>query len=235
MDRLVAAGNSGIKGVLDKGSAVATDPTTVTMNLVSANGNFPYLVSVFNAQSLITPADYVQGTLLDKQPNGTGAWKIVPESYNIATGAKFIRNDAWWGGKTPLDSTEYTFFDDTGLDGHRLPGRSDRRAGPVRRAVRGPAVHRHELHGRRHADHQSPPDLDAHERGQFAEKKIRQAFALSLDRRGADPAAVQGQGHPGQRPRDLELLPVLQRHRDPADPEHRRWPSSSCRKPACRP
>ena len=54
MDRLVAAGNSGIKGVLDKGSAVATDPLTVTMNLVSANGNFPYLVSVFNAQTLIT-------------------------------------------------------------------------------------------------------------------------------------------------------------------------------------
>ena len=30
MDRLVAAGNSGLKGVLDKGSAVATDPNTVT-------------------------------------------------------------------------------------------------------------------------------------------------------------------------------------------------------------
>ena len=113
MDRLVAAGNSGIKGVLDKGSAVATDPTTVTMNLVSANGNFPYLVSVFNAQSLITPADYVQGTLADKTPNGTGAWKIVEGSYDIASGVKFVRNDAWWGPKTPLDGTEFTFFDDT--------------------------------------------------------------------------------------------------------------------------
>ena len=32
MERLVAAGNSGIKGVIDKGSAVATDPNTVTFN-----------------------------------------------------------------------------------------------------------------------------------------------------------------------------------------------------------
>ena len=47
------------------------------MTLVSANGNFPYLVSVFNAQSLITPADYVAGTTLDKKPNGTGALKLV--------------------------------------------------------------------------------------------------------------------------------------------------------------
>ena len=112
MERLVAAGNAGIKGVLDKGSAVATDPNTVTFTLVGPNGNFPYLVSVFNAQSLITPADYVAGTTLDKVPAGTGAWKLV--TYDVATGATFARNDAWWGGKTPLDSTEFTFFDDTG-------------------------------------------------------------------------------------------------------------------------
>ena len=55
MERLVAAGNAGLKGVIDKGSAVATDANTVTFTLVSANGNFPYLVSVFNAQTPITP------------------------------------------------------------------------------------------------------------------------------------------------------------------------------------
>ncbi|MFL5687294.1 MAG: ABC transporter substrate-binding protein, partial [Chloroflexota bacterium] len=51
MKRLVAAGNSGLKGVIDDNSAVAKDPTTVEITLVSANGNFPYLVSVFNAQT----------------------------------------------------------------------------------------------------------------------------------------------------------------------------------------
>ena len=99
MERLVAAGNSGIKGVLDKGSTVATDDATVTFTLVGANGNFPYLVSVFNAQSLITPVDYATGTTLNDKPDGTGAWKL--DSYDIATGAKYSRNDKWWGGSTP--------------------------------------------------------------------------------------------------------------------------------------
>ena len=66
MERLVAAGNSGLKGVLGPGGAVATDANTVTFTLVGGNGNFPYLVSVFNAQTLITPKAYVAGTTLDK-------------------------------------------------------------------------------------------------------------------------------------------------------------------------
>ena len=66
------AGNSGLKGVLPAGGAVATDPNTVTFNLTNANGNFPYLVSVFNAQTLITPTDYAAGTTLDKQPERNG-------------------------------------------------------------------------------------------------------------------------------------------------------------------
>jgi peptide/nickel transport system substrate-binding protein len=112
MERLVAAGNSGLKGVLDPGGAVATDPNTVTFTLVSANGNFPYLVSIYNAQTVITPADYVAGTTADARPTGTGPWKL--DSYNQQTGATFSRNEGWWGGQTPLDSTEFIFFDETG-------------------------------------------------------------------------------------------------------------------------
>ena len=112
MERLVAAGNSGLKGVLDPGGAVATDDLTVTFTLVGANGNFPYLVSIYNAQTVITPADYVAGTTLDQRPTGTGAWKLV--NFNQQTGATFERNPDWWGGTTPLDGTEFLFFDTTG-------------------------------------------------------------------------------------------------------------------------
>ena len=31
-------------------------------------------------------------------------------SYDIKTGASFVRNDGWWGGKTKLDKVEWTFF-----------------------------------------------------------------------------------------------------------------------------
>jgi peptide/nickel transport system substrate-binding protein len=112
MERLVAAGNSGLKGVLEPGGAVATDDNTVTFTLAGGNGNFPYLVSIYNAQTVITPADYVAGTTADQRMDGTGAWKMV--SYNQQTGATFERNPDWWGGQTPLDGTEFLFFDATG-------------------------------------------------------------------------------------------------------------------------
>jgi peptide/nickel transport system substrate-binding protein len=112
MERLVAAGNSGLKGVLEPGGAVATDENTVTFTLAGGNGNFPYLVSIYNAQTVITPADYVAGTTADQRMDGTGAWKMV--SYNQQTGATFERNPDWWGGQTPLDGTEFLFFDATG-------------------------------------------------------------------------------------------------------------------------
>jgi peptide/nickel transport system substrate-binding protein len=112
MERLVKAGNSGLKGVLPAGGAVATDPTTVTFTLEGGNGNFPYLVSIYNSQTVITPKDYVAGTTADARPTGTGAWKL--KTYDQATGATFERNPDWWGGQTPLDGTEFVFFDETG-------------------------------------------------------------------------------------------------------------------------
>lgn len=112
MERLVAAGQSGLKGVLGPGGAVATNPTTVTFTLEGPNGNFPYLVSIYNSQTVITPENYPTGTTVDAQPTGTGAWKL--KSYDQATGATFERNPDWWGGQTPLDGTEFIFFDDAG-------------------------------------------------------------------------------------------------------------------------
>jgi peptide/nickel transport system substrate-binding protein len=185
MERLVAAGNAGLKGVLGPGGAVATDANTVTFTLLGGNGNFPYLVSVFNAQTLITPKAYVAGTTLDKMPAGTGAWKLV--TYNQATGATFARNDAWWGGKTPLDTTEFIFFDATGpmvtaYQGQQvdaiiqfdvLSGKSLFTDPNFNVIATEAALHR-----------QIWMRTDT---GQFKDKRVRQAFALSIDR----PALIQ--------------------------------------------
>lgn len=196
MDRLVAAGNSGIKGVLDKGSAVATDPTTVTMTLVSANGNFPYLVSVFNAQSLITPKDYVAGTTLDKRPAGTGAWKIVEGSYDIASGVKFVRNDAWWGGKTPLDGTEFTFFDDTASMVTAYQG------GQIDALVQFDVLSGAPLFTDANFTVVDTPTTNHRQiwmhtdSGQFANPKVRQALALTLDRPALIQQLFKGKGIP---------------------------------------
>jgi len=185
MERLVAAGNAGLKGVLPAGGAVATDANTVTFNLASANGNFPYLVSVFNAQTLITPVAFTAGTTLDQKPNGTGAWKLV--TYNAATGATFARNDAWWGGKTPLDTIEYIYFDATG---------------PMVTAYQGDQVDAiiqfDVLSGKALLDDPAFTSVASKaalhrqiwmrtDKGQFADKRVRQALALSFDR----PALVE--------------------------------------------
>jgi peptide/nickel transport system substrate-binding protein len=185
MGRLVAAGNSGLKGVIDDKSAKATDPTNVEFTLLSPNGNFPYLVSVFNPQSVITPTDYETGTTLDAKPNGTGAWKI--DSYNPSTGATFSRNPTWWGGTTPLDSTEFIFFDATG------PQVTAYQGGQVDCIVQFDVLSGEPLLtdantnviATRAATHrQIWMRVD---KGQFTKKEVRQALAFSLDR----PAMIE--------------------------------------------
>jgi peptide/nickel transport system substrate-binding protein len=59
MDRLATAG---LKASLAPGATRAVDPLTVEMTLLAADGNFPYLVSNWNPQSLITPVKFVKGT-----------------------------------------------------------------------------------------------------------------------------------------------------------------------------
>jgi peptide/nickel transport system substrate-binding protein len=198
MDRLTAAGNSGLKGVIVKGSVTAPDESTAVFTLESPNGNFPYLVSVFNAQSLITPQDYAPGSTADAKPNGTGAWKL--DSFDVASGAKFSRNPDWWGGQTPLDSVEYTFFDKfaemvTAYQGGVIDAlvQFDVLSGaalfddPNFTVVDTPTTNHEQIW--MHCD-----------TGQFADKRVRQALALSLDRQALIDQlfagrALQGNDH----------------------------------------
>ena len=113
MDRAAAFGNAGLAGVIEEGSVDASDPQKAVITLVEPNGNFPVLVSIFNTQSLITPADYTSGTTLDERPDGTGAWKL--ESFDPTTFvATYSRNENWWGGQTLLDTIELRGFADIG-------------------------------------------------------------------------------------------------------------------------
>ena len=75
--------------------------------------NLPVLLSLFNPQSLVTPADYTSGTVLNERKTGTGAWMLEdfdPSSFR----AKFVPNPNWWGGNVNLDSVVLQGFDDGG-------------------------------------------------------------------------------------------------------------------------
>jgi len=203
MARLAAAGNAGLKGVIDEQSAVATDPTTVTFNLLSPNGNFPYLVSVFNAQSLITPQDFEAGTTLDERPTGTGAWKL--DSYDQATGATFSRNDAWWGGRTPLDGLEFTFFDEIG------PMVTAYQGGQIDAIVQFDVLSGEALFNdpnfsiiatRTALHRQIWMRVDT---GQFTDKRVRQALAFTFDREAMIQQLFRGRADLGN---DHVIAPI---------------------------
>ncbi len=114
MDRHVEFGNAGLAGVIEAGAVDASDPTKAVFTLVEPNGNFPVLVSIFNAQSLITPADYSSGTTLDQRPDGTGPFML--ESFDPTTfNTVYTPNPNWWGGEVLLDGLELRGFADIGV------------------------------------------------------------------------------------------------------------------------
>jgi peptide/nickel transport system substrate-binding protein len=179
-DRLVAAGNSGLKGVIDAGSVDATDPAKAVVTLLSANGNFPYLVSLYNPQAAITPAAFTAGSTLDVTKTGTGPFKM--ESFDAATGAKYVRNDAWWGGVPTLETVEWVFFDDVGAMVNASA--ADEVDAIVQFSVIGGdalfAKEDFNVLGMRAATHRQI--WMRTDKGTFADKKVRQALALSIDR-----------------------------------------------------
>ncbi len=70
-------------------------------------------MSVFNAQSVITPVAYDdRHDARRARRTAPAPWKL--KSFDAATGAEFERNPDWWGGATPLDGSVWSFFDDEG-------------------------------------------------------------------------------------------------------------------------
>ena len=106
----VKASNAGLTPYFDPAGVKATGPYTVQFTLKSAIGVFPYLLSQTTYQAIIQrasdaakPGQWVKGGMV-----GTGPFKM--KSYTEKQGGVFIRNDAYWGGRPPLDGVKVTFF-----------------------------------------------------------------------------------------------------------------------------
>ncbi len=162
------------------GTVTAPDANTIVITLGSPNASLPYLVSMLNPQSAITPKDYAAGTTLDGTPAGTGPWKL--DSYDPNSGIQWVRNDAWWGGKTPLDGVDMQFFSDLAAQVTAMSGGS---VDAIQQfsVVGGDALlgddtfNTVEVNAATHR--QIWMGLDE---GQFTDKRVRQAFALGIDR-----------------------------------------------------
>ena len=219
MDRLAAQGNAALGGVIEVGSTDASDPGVAVITLIEANGNFPVLVSLFNAQSLITPVDYSDGTTLDARPEGSGAW--ILDNWDATTFvAKFVPNPNWWGGAVLLDSTELRGFADLGT---AVTAMQSRDIDMIQQfSVIG---------GEGLLDDPdfvvTEPPASTHrqvwfntQQGQFTDKRLRQALAWTLDRPQMLNTLWAGRGEIGNDHPVLSTLPffdpdaVPQRERD---------------------
>ncbi|MBI4883132.1 MAG: ABC transporter substrate-binding protein [Actinobacteria bacterium] len=179
LDRIATDGD-GLGGSIVVGDAVATDPLTVTITLASPNASLPYLVSMYNPQSAITPKGYAAGTTLDAEPNGTGPWKL--DSYDPNTGVTWVRNDAWWGGTPPLDGIDMQFFSDLAAQVTAMSGGSVDAiqqfsvvGGDV--LINDENFNTVEVNAATHREIWMGLD-----EGQFTDKRVRQALALGIDR-----------------------------------------------------
>ena len=200
MDRLAAAENAGLAGVIAEGAVDASDPAVAVFNLEGPNGNFPYLVSIFNAQSMITPEDYSNGTTLDERPEGTGPF--ILESYDAANSiARYVKNENWWRGEVFADGVELRGFADPATN---ITAMTSREIDVIQQfAVLG---------GEGLLEDPNfttiRPPSSAHrklwfntQQGQFTDARVRQAVAYAIDREQIistiyNGAAELGNDHP---------------------------------------
>ncbi len=189
MDRLANPRNgsnalSVLRGVLSPGGTRRIDDLTVAFHLDAPNGHFPYAVSSDNYNAIMLPASY-EG---DYETHFTGTGPFRLEAYTPKAGASFVRNAAYWGRRALPARTEFSFFTDQApqilaLEDDQVDviaqiavqGAQGLLRNKAFRTIDIPAAIQRQVHMRNDAPF-------------FADKRVRQAVALALDR----PALVHG-------------------------------------------
>ena len=219
MDRLADPKNgsnalSAFRGVLGKGGTVAVDDHTVAFHLEAPNGNFPYLVSSDNYNAIILPAEY-DGDF-EKHFIGTGPFKL--DRFTPKVGASFVRNPDYWGGKVLPARTEFTFFADQqsqvlALQGKQVDVIAQAAVQGAQGLLNDPDVTVIKLRSSATREVHIRTDVP-----KFADKRVRQALALSLDRPGVVAGLFRGNADLGN---DSPIAPIFPSN-DPTVPQRKK-------------
>ena len=193
---------SAFKGVLSKGGTKKVDDHTVAFHLDAPNGNFPYYLSSDNYNAIILPADY--SGEFESNMNATGPFKL--EKYTPKVGATFVKNPDYWGGAPLLDKVELSFYDNQQpqvlalLGGQvdviqqvTVQGSQSLFDNPAVKIIRLPSDAHREIHMKC-------------QKGPFADKRVRQAMALTLDRPRLIQGLFRGMAVPGN---DSPFAPIF--------------------------
>lgn len=191
-----------MRGVLSPGGTKRVDDLTVRFELDAPNGNFPFYVSSDNYNAILLPANY-DGDF-ERNFNGTGPFRL--ERYQPKVGASFVRNEAYWGRKALPARTEFSFFTDQqpqilALEDDQVDvivqisvqGAQGLLRDPDVRIIDIPASTHRQLHLRC-------------DEGPMADKRVRQAIALTLDRPGLVHGLFQGRAQLGN---DSPFAPIF--------------------------
>jgi peptide/nickel transport system substrate-binding protein len=186
-------GLSAFTGYLGANGAKKADDYTVEFHLDAANGNFPYLVSSDNYNTIIMPADYKGG--FEQHMIGTGPFKM--ESYTAKVGAAFVRNPDYWGGAPNIDRVELVFYADYQPQVLALQaGEIDIiEQAPVLQSVgilNDPNINIISLPSAAHEQVHMRTDKDP-----FKDPRVRRAIALCLDRNGLVKGLMKGRAQKG--------------------------------------
>jgi len=199
------------RGLLSKGGTRKVDDYAVAFHLDTPNGNFPYSVSIDNYNAVILPANYHGNYESDFM--GTGPFRL--ESYRPRQGATLVRNPDYWGPKALPDRIEFKCYSDIQprllalqagevdmLDTIPVFASPAIRTNPDIKIIQVRSANHRQLHMR--------CDL-----APFTDKRVRQALALSLDRKKLVDGLCRGMAAMGNDSQFAPLYPST----DPTVPQ----------------
>ncbi len=174
---------SAIAGVVSKGAAKAVDDSRVEVQLDAPNGNFPYLVSSDdNYNLIILPKGYDFSKWKDDFL-GTGPWKL--EQYTPDIGVTYVRNRDYWDKSHMAnpDKIELKFYGKEqarilGLQGGEVDLMSNFSVTGGKALLNDANLTTMESRASVHRQIHMRTD-----KGALADKRVRQAVALLLNRR----------------------------------------------------
>lgn len=219
IDRLADPANGSValsvfSGVLSKGGSRVVDAVTVEFHLDAPNGNFPYLVSSDNFNAVILPANY-RG---DFATNFVGTGPFVLERYSARARAAFLPFSQYWGRAPLPQRTEFILYDSTQAQVLAMQG------GQLDMLLHVPVQGSQALLQDRNCRVVNLPS-SAHQqvhmrtdRGPFADRRVRRALALCLDRDQIVTGLFRGLAKTGN---DSPFAPVFP-STDPTVPQRRR-------------
>ena len=210
MDRLVEAGNSGLEGRDRDGRGRRHRPhTSRCSRSPGRTATSRTWCRCFNAQT----ADHAGRTTRPaprstRHPTAPGRGSST--SFDAATGATFARNDDWWGGTTPLDGTEFQFFDDLGTMVTAMQGGAVDAI--VQFSVIGGDALLNDPNFNVARDASRRPTARsgcAATRASSSTRRCARRSAYTFDREQMLQTLFKGRGEHRQRPRHRPVLPVL--------------------------